>query len=166
MLYTCIQFLAFTLSTTSYPGYVIHVFKASSCYFKTSHTMYALRVYITTQGLAYDARGNFLQASAGRLPVTNQRTSDHRPLGRLLVLNTAYTIAIASDPLTAQRFTIAAFATIGCHCFPHGETQNHFHDDPLTRRRLHDHQMDATQFPCPRKPHGTGFTSTARTAVL
>ncbi len=33
--------------------------------------MYALRVYITTQGLAYDARNDFLLASAGRLPVTN-----------------------------------------------------------------------------------------------
>ncbi len=50
---------------------------ASSCYFKTSHTMHAWKVSITTQGLAYDARGDFVQASAGRLPVTNPWTSDH-----------------------------------------------------------------------------------------
>ena len=28
-------------------------------------------------------------------------------------------------------------------CFPHEETLNHFHGDPLTRRRLHDHPMIA-----------------------
>ena len=37
------------------------------------------------------------------------------------------------------------FASIGCR-FLHEETRNHFHDDPLTRRWLHDHPMIATQF--------------------
>ncbi len=47
---------------------------ANSCYFFASHTMHA---------------GNFLQASAGRLLVTEPRTSDQQ-LGRLPVSNTAH----------------------------------------------------------------------------
>ncbi len=77
---------------------------ASSCYFFASHTMHM---------------ENFLQALAGRLPVTKPCTSDQR-LGRLPTGNrnrtcvriTARKIAIASDySLAAQRFTSVAFAT-------------------------------------------------------
>ncbi len=67
----------------------------------------------------------WVNATVGLLPVTKPRTSDHWRLGRLLMLNTAHTIAIASDfSLIAQQFTIAAFATIGCHCFPHEEIRD------------------------------------------
>ncbi len=93
---------------------------ASFCYFFASHMMHA---------------GNILEASAVRLRVTKPRTSDQRlcrlPTGDrkcMWVCITTHTISIASasdHSLTGkERFTIAAFASIGCHCFPHEETQD------------------------------------------
>ncbi len=134
---------------------------ASSCDFFASHTMYSRRVYIRLWLKAWHTMhtGNFLQALVGRLPVTKPRTSDSR------VRITARTVPITSDLLTAQWFTIAAFATI---FVPHmRKALNHFHYDPLTRRWLHDHlMMDITQFHWPRKQHRTGLSSHSTSAVI
>ncbi len=108
---------------------------------------------VTTQDLGYDACDE-LSPSLGRLSV---QQAPH-------VCASLHAIAITSDSsLTgSQRFMIASFATISC-CFPHEETRNHFHDDPLTRRPLHDHTMIATLFLWPRKTTRTGFKTTAFT---
>ncbi len=108
--------------------------------------------------LVYSARRAFLQASADFwLPFS----SDQQWLGRLSSVyrnhkhgKQAHRIAITTSDfsLTDRQRAIhdRYFATIGCF-FPHEETRNHFHNNPLTRRRLHGHPMDATLFPWPRK---------------
>ncbi len=90
---------------------------ASSCYFFASHTMHAV--------------------SSSRLRKADFRSPNHAlvtngSIGRLLVRQAphvhaslhAQSLSKAISHWQAQRFTIAAFATIGCHCFPHEETQN------------------------------------------
>ncbi len=95
---------------------------ASSCYVFASHMMHA---------------GNFLQASAGRLPVPKPHTSDHR-LGRLptgdrnctCVRITTCIMTITSD------YSLTGTAIHDCyiwnHCFPHEETELGQHVQPQT----------------------------------
>ena len=83
--------------------------------------------------LAYDARGGtFSRLWQADFRSPNLALMTNGLIGRLLVRQAphvyaplhAQSLSEAISHWQAQRFTIATFATIGCHYFPHQETQN------------------------------------------
>ncbi len=107
---------------------------ASSCYFFALYMMYSRRVYIRLR-LGWTARHimhseNFLQASAGRLSVTNPRTNDHWQRSAGFPCTTCAYHNMHNrycKPFTVRhsdsRWLLLQTSRAPTICFPHEETQ-------------------------------------------